>query len=86
MNMPSSVDRRTPRGAPWMAALALALAAVLAGPSQAAAGDPQRPAVSCSAPLGLWQEMLHNRARMIQAATVAMVVGIFILTRGRWQN
>jgi hypothetical protein len=78
------------RRAPLRAALALGAVLGLAtagpGPARAEAAPPAAPAPTCRTPtFAGWQLFVGNRSRMIQVATVCMLIGIFILTRGRWK-
>jgi hypothetical protein len=89
--MNAHASPRPTRRAPRRAAFALAAAlALLAGSpaARAQASPPPAPGpVSCRPTFAGWQQLvLGNRSRMIQIATVIMVVGIFILTRGRWKS
>jgi hypothetical protein len=71
---------------------ALVLAAALGfGAGSTALAQPLAPATAAPPaaiahrPFAGWQSTFGSRTRIIQVATVALIVGIFILTRGRWR-
>jgi hypothetical protein len=74
----------SPAGGRGLLCLLLALSLLLAVPGSApAAADPAHPVLLADSPgplfAGWLQDVVGNRARLIQASFVAIAIGIFIL-------
>jgi hypothetical protein len=85
MNAQAASPRRR-RLAYWAGlVVAVALALAMASPARAAPPMPDPAAATLRQPYAGWQSAFGSRSRIIQIATVTLIVGIFILTRGRWR-
>jgi hypothetical protein len=67
----------------WLILAVVCSALTFALPARAADAAPRPTPAAASAPLAAWyQDILHNRSRVVQFAVGGMILAIFVLTRG----